>query len=354
MRKENKIIAGLLAAMLMTASVSVTAPEVQAANTGSTVEVKTKIEYVDMTQNYADYFGKQDNIPTKDGYVFGGWFTDNSGGTVIKTTDEAGTSAKVYAKFVPAHVLSVKAQIYSNTERTENTSGRTNVRLVTSLDCKEYQNAGFDIIDMSGETGRPIRTNPQKTVYSALRVKESGGNKDYTAQQIFGQFNETEQRLVVLTLKNIPETKWDSDIYVRPYWTTPEGVKVNGLGKYVYVNDGLDRWVSIPVNLHTGANVAGGMISVTVPEGLQYQQCRAGRVFTEITEAINGNTIKCVGNTAQGTNVAADDLFAVFRFKVTGDYKVGNGTFLDFNVKNLGFANNAENLVDMNIMSVRY
>lgn len=354
MRKENKIIAGLLAAILMTASVSVSTPEVQAAEAGSTIEVKTTIEYVDMSQNYGEYFGKQDNIPTKEGYVFGGWFTDNTGSTAIKTTDEATQSANVYAKFVPAHVLSVKAQIFSNTERSNDNSKKTSVRLVTSLDCKQYQNAGFDIIDMSGETDRTIPTNPQETVYSALRVKESGGDKDYTAQQIFGQFNETEQRLVVLTLNNIPESKWNSDIYVRPYWTTPDGVKVYGLGKYVYVNDGLDGWVSIPVNLHTGANVAGGMVSVTVPEGLEYKECRTGRVFTEMAAAINGNTIKCVGNTASAENVQGNDLFAVFRFKVTGNHKVGDGTFLDFTVKDLGFANNAESLVSMNIMSVRY
>ena len=358
MRKGNKIIAGLLAAMLMTASVSVTAPKVQAANTGSTVEVKTLIEYVDMTQSYVDYFGKQDNIPTKEGYVFGGWFTDNTGSTAIKTTDEAGASAKVYAKFVPAHVLSVKAQIFSTTARTADESAKTNVRLVTSLDCKKYQNAGFDIIDMSGETDRTIATKPQETVYSALRVKESGGDKDYTPQQIFGEFNETEQRFVVLTLKNIPEAKWNSDIYVRPYWTTLEGVKVYGLGKYVYVNDGLDGWVSIPVNLHTGASVAGGLVSVEVPTSkdytLVYKECRAGRVFSEMTAAINGNVIRCVGNSAKGADVTANDLYAVLRFKVEGNYKVGNGSFLNFTVKDLGFANNAETLVEMNIMNVRY
>ena len=361
MRIERKIIAGLLAITMMTASIYVTMSETKAADTANVaVEVKTAIEYIDMSDNYEDVFGKQDKVPSREGYIFGGWFTDNSGSTAIKTLEEAENSSEVWAKFVPAHALSVKAQIYSDTKKSDNDSAKTSVRLVTSLDCRKYQNAGFDIIDMSGETDRIIASDPMDTAYSALRVKtidESGRaiTKDYTAEDIFGILNEGKQRLVVLTLNNIPETKWGSDIYVRPYWTTLDGVKVYGLAKYIYVNDDLDGWISVPVNLHTEAEVAAGMLSVDFPSGLEYKECRAGVVFEEMDAVAIGNTVKCVGNIDEISNVKSNDMYITLRFKVTDEsYEVGNGTFLDFAVKDMAFCNIDEEMVPMKILNVRY
>lgn len=359
MKKGRQIIAGLLATIIVTASVSITIPEVEAAETGSAIEVKTTIEYVDMTETYESYFGKQDNIPTKEGYLFGGWFEDSSGSTAIKTLSEAQTSETVWAKFVPAYALSVKAQIYFNTTDSENDSNATSVRLVTSLDCKKYQNAGFEIIDMSGETDREIKSDPMDTVYSALRVRTSETTtKDYTPQQIFGKLNESDQRLVVLTLNKIPETKWNSDIYVRPYWTTLDGVKVYGLGKYVYVRDGLDGWISIPVNLHTGNEVAAGLVDVGFDSNyLEYQECRAGRVFEEVDANItaDGTTVKCVGNVSELTEALANDMYITLRFKLKNNYEIGNGTnFLKFTMSNMNFANLGEEYVSMNILNIQY
>ena len=136
MRKERKLIAKLLVAIIVTTSISLIMPEVEAAEKGSAVEVAEKNEYVDMSMNYTDYFGKQDNIPTKEGYLFGGWYKDQEGTTVIKEASQVSEGETVYAKFVPAYVLSVKAQIFSTTERTTEGTGKTNVRLVSSLDCK--------------------------------------------------------------------------------------------------------------------------------------------------------------------------------------------------------------------------
>ena len=360
MRKEKRLIAGLLAVIMITASISMTMQEVKATETetGSAVEVQKTVEYVDMTTNYSDYFGNQDNIPTKEGYFFGGWYKDNLGTTVIKDASEIAEGDIVYAKFVPSYVLSVKAQIFSTTERTTEGDGKTNVRLVTSLDCKKYKNVGFQIIDMSGETEREIASSPIDIVYSALRVSKNGQSKDYTAQQIFGQLNESEQRLAVLTLNNIPESKWNSDIYVRPYWTTYEGVKVYGLGKYVYVNDGLDGWISIPVNLHNGASVAAGLVDVGFDSDyLQFEECRAGRVFEEVEAniAADGSTVKCVGNVRKVENASASDMYITLRFSLKNNYEIGNGTdFLKFTMSNMNFANVDEEYVPMNILNVQY
>ena len=354
MKKNKRVIALVLAAVTAFAGTMVMPNESKAA--GSSIEVKTKIEYEKTDYaTYADAWGNQEKIPTKDGYLFGGWYEDAKGATPI--TEKSQVSDKdVYAKFVPAQLMSVKAQNHANTAYTD-ADDKTSIRMVSSVDCRSYEAVGFEVIDI--ERDKLITDAPIDKVYEKLQVKENGGTKDYVASDIFGTVeNAKEQNFIVLRIKNIPEAKWNSDIYVRPYWVTYDGVKVYGLGRYVYINDGIEGWVSIPVNLKTATDVAGGMISITVPTSedykLTYKECRVGRVFTEITANKNGNVIKCVGNTADGKNVAADDLFAVFRFKLTGTYEVGNGEFLNFTVKDLGFANNAENLVDMNIMNVQY
>lgn len=353
MRKNKKIVAWILSAITMMSGV-ILLPE-QAKAAGNTIAVQSEIQYEEMSyKTYSESWGKK--APTKEGYLFGGWYQDSEGKTAIRSVEQVTESAKVYAKFVPAHLLSVKAQNFSTTKRTEGDDKAT-TRMVSSIDCRAYLNVGFQIIDI--EANRTITDEPINTVYEKLQVKEGSTTKDYTPQEIFGTVaNAKEQNFIVKSLRNIPEAKWNSDIYVRPFWTTYDGLRIYGLGKYVYVNDGIDGWISIPVNLHTGASVAGGMISVKVPTGegysLTYQECRPGRVFSEMTAAIKGTTIKCVGHTKQGEDTAANDLYAVLRFKVEGSYKTGSGTFLEFNVKDLGFANNAETLVDMSIMNVQY
>lgn len=347
MRNNKKLIACMLSSI--TVLFGVIAMPTQANAAGNTITVQSEIQYEETAyETFSGMCGK--TAPTKEGYLFGGWYKDANGTTCVSKTEDVQASEKVYAKFVPAQVLSVKAQNYSTTTEA---SEKTTTRMISSIDCRSYQNVGFEIVNM--ETGKTITSDPINTVYEKLAVFSGEKREEYTSKQIFGEIaNATEQNFIVLSLKNIPQAKWDTDIYVRPFWTTHDGVRVYGLGKYVYVNDGVKGWASIPVNLHTGANVAGGMISVTVPEGLQYQGCRAGRVFTEITANKNGNVIKCVGHTPDGSDVAADDLFAVLRFKIEGNYQVGNGSFLNFTVKDLGFADNAENLVKMNIMNVQY
>lgn len=355
MKRNKKVVAWVLVAITVITGTMLMPTQTKAA--GNTIEVQTQITYVET--DYATYdeaWGNQEKVPTKEGYLFGGWYKDAEGATVIRSKDQVAADSKVYAKFVPANLLSVKAQNNSATARTDGDDKAT-TRMVSSIDSRWYSNVGFEIVDM--EANRTIATSPIDTVYEKLQVVEGSTTTDYTPKQIFGTVsNAKEQNFIVLSVNNIPEAKWNSDIYVRPYWTTYDGVKVCGLGKYVYVNDGIDGWVSIPVNLHTGAQVAAGMVSVNVPTSddytLVYKECRAGRVFEDMTAAIKGNTIKCVGNVSEGANAAANDLYAVFRFKVEGDYKVGNETFLNFTVKDLGFANADEAFVDMNIMNVQY
>ena len=188
-----------------------------------------------------------------------------------------------------------------------------------------------------------------------VATKEVGGQlktKSYSASLLFG---ESATKFIVLRLNNVGESLWNDNIYVRPFWKTFDGVTVKGLAKYVYVQDGIDGLISVPINIHTRAEVAAGMLSVDFPSGLQYKECCAGTVFKEMDAMAVGNTVKCVGNVEDIANVPSNDMYITLRFKVTDEnFEVGNGTFLDFIVKDMNFCNIDEKIVPMQILNVRY
>ena len=354
MNKNKKIFAWIISAITILTGVMISPTHTKAAE--GAIKVQSKIIYEEMSyQTYSESWGVK--APIKDGYFFGGWYEDANGDTAIKKKEQITEETNVYAKFVPANLLSVKAQNFSTTAQTDATDDKTTTRMVSSIDSSQYFNVGFEIVDIEGN--RKITDAPLDVVYEKLQVVEEDTTKDYTPQQIFGTVsNAKSQKFIVLSLRNIPESKWNSDIYVRPYWTTYDGIRVYGLGKYVYVQDGLDGWISVPINLHTGVQVAAGMLEVIVPRSenytLTYQECRVGRVFSEVTVASNMNKIKCIANVSKVEDVYANDLYAVLRFKVEGDYEVGNGTFLDFIIDNISFCNIDERMVPMNILNIRY
>ena len=346
----KKLVAGLLALSLILVAVPG-----KAEAKGTSVAAPTAVTYV-ANEDLAEadridaVFGVK--APTKEGYLFGGWYADAEGVTPIKDADDKAAASAVYAKFVPAQILSVKSQNHSTTVVGGNA---TSTRLVSSVDSYEYANVGFDVVDMSQATDRVITDAPLDVVYSSLIATTASGSKRLTPEAVYGEIEgAVAQKFIVLSLNDIPESYWGADIYVRPYWTTFDGVKVSGLAKYVYVEDGINGWVSVPVNLHTGVGVTAGMVSISIPEGLEYQGFRNGKVFDEVQAVANGGVVKFVGNTTEVVNVAAQDMLAVFRFKVNSEWRVGSGTQLDFTVSDLGFANTAETYVDMNLLNVKY
>ena len=225
----------------------------------------------------------------------------------------------------------------------------TRARIISGVDSLGYEQVGFEV--WIGDTY--IGKYETKNVYSRLIVKDNDeSTTPYEAKQLFGK---AASKFMVMTLSNISESLWSYDIYVRPYWKTFDGVTVTGLAKYVYVQDGIDGWISVPINLHTGQDVAAGMVSVNVPDGLEFKECRAGVLFEEMNAASNGNVVTCVGNVKTLADVSADDMYITLRFKVTDNtYKVGNGTFLDFTMKQMEFCDVEEKLVPMKILDVRY
>ena len=354
MKKMKKSLVACFVSVIAIVGMIGTNLESQAETSGNyAVAVEESVEYVpnaDLkeSERIKQTFGK--SAPTMDGYLFGGWYQDKNGVKApIKTEEQKNAAETIYAKFVPAHVMSIKMQNYYGTANTNNQTGVTQARIVSGVDSLGYEQVGYEV--WIGDTY--IGKYETKDVYSRLIVKNADeSTTPYEAKQLFG---DAASKFMVMTLSNIAESLWSYDIYVRPYWKTFDGVTVKGLAKYVYVQDGIDGWISVPINLHTGDDVAAGMVSVTVPDGLEFKECRAGVLFEEMNAAVKGNVVNCVGNVKELANVSANDMYITLRFKVTDPtYKVGGRTFLDFTMNQMEFCDVEEKFVPMKILDVRY
>ena len=272
-----------------------------------------KVIYTDeMADAVALY--NSNTAPTKEGYVFGGWFADEKGETQV-TTETVAEGTPLYAKFVPAYVLSVKAQNHKDVNSTGN------MRLVSGVDDNaHYKEIGFDIYFGNQDAEGYKQTASGTKVYKKIIVNESDNTQSVSVpQDVFGSqanyFN-------IAVIKGIPKNSFVSIIYAKPYWVTNDGTKVYGLGKYVRVNDGLEKILNIPINICTAKKIAAGLMEIHYPENLQYMGYTASsRLFGEM-EVRNDETnhmLRCAGNiaTAKNGDIAANtDLYVSLQFKV--------------------------------------
>ncbi len=302
------------------------------------------------------YVNQGKKAPVKEGYLFGGWYLDEGVTAITPQTDLGAITDNsiVYAKFVPAYVLSVKSQNYSSTKESEGgtplATNKTTTRIVSTVDKSLlYSEVGFKVLI----NGREIQKSSTK-VWEKLTV----GNEEHAATKVFGDVSEY---FFVLNINNIPETKWADQIYARPYWITEDGTEVEGLGKYVYVEDGLKNYISVPVNLHNVTDsIAAGILQVDYDETkLQYVGCITGRIFEE-TEASDRETdgnkyVKCVANVESLADVMKDDMYITLRFEVIADETLtSRETPYQFIVKGEDFVNVEETEVSLKVWDVQY
>jgi hypothetical protein len=154
-----------------------------------------------------DAFKENGTVPVSNGKIFAGWFTDET-----CTTPYTEDTGKAYAKFIDEKILTVKAQISSGT--TAN-SESTSIRFITSVDSLKYQNVGFKITF----NGKTIDKQMTK-VYTAINA--SGVRVKPTV------FSEDSKYMEAYTLNNIPQSAFDKEFTVTPYYTTQDGTIVEG------------------------------------------------------------------------------------------------------------------------------
>lgn len=298
--------------------------------------VKGEIIYSQM--DMATYWSESSKTaPVKEGHIFAGWYTidANSEPTPIIEADRIPEDTDTYAKFVPSYVLSVKTQVEKKAEiaSTDTKPDSTFMRALSSVDSGNYQNVGFEIL--LGNSEKVLQVEPITKVYEGLKLSAEDADEDaITPNDVFGN---AATAFIALDLKNIQSKQFSSKIYIRPYWTTLDGTKVEGLAKNVRVEDKYTdyQYVSVPINLLTdGANpaqVAAGMIEVTydatkakiATDASGKMKIDTGRLLKEMEYRVippaAGETTGKIIFVGNGIDVMkaieADGLYANIRFK---------------------------------------
>ena len=206
-------------------------------------------------------------VPTKDGYVFGGWYSDDKGQYPLDE-EQANKATTAYAKWVPDYVLSVKAQVNQNALNDDFTgSNRAAIRLLTSVDSRDYKSVGFDVV--RGDYPSYTYHLDSKNVYESLRVvgEAEGSYTEHTPEGVFGSDSHFFE---AVTFKNMPEGAVNTELTATPYWVTLDGTRVEGTKSIKTVNLGRS-WVYIDSNANA--------------DGEEYGTC--GHPFTKLDSALD-------------------------------------------------------------------
>lgn len=303
--KLSKIIAQtLVVAMIATAGLGIATKEVKATETTltdsnpTTDNVQTGVIYSTEKIAVAEYRGTTNTAPTNPGYLFGGWYSDKNEDSALTAKDiQADTQA--YAKWVPAQVLGVKTQITCNHEGSDAeghdvTADCTNVtiRLVSSVDNLKYQSIGFTITmgEKSWETTEQYKTKVYENYVA--------GSETVKASNIFGSASNYFFSKGIQKIPGVAE--FAKSFFATPHWVTLDGTKVEGLAKYVHVEDYYKNYITVPVYLNS-ANVeaAAGILSLKYnTAAMEYVDCENGTLYEEglAAEQSTKGTVKCVAN----------------------------------------------------------
>lgn len=309
-------------------------------------DVNKDIQYVPVAS--VEY--SEAKVPVKQNYVFGGWYkkADNAETFTVMSTKPTDAEANVYAKFVPAYVLSVKTQIDTYTaEKKAETDKNATMRVLSAVDNRSYKEVGFKI--WLGKRTSAEATPVITTVYQGLKLSE----EDTNVIEPETTFGAAADYFSALDLQNITQKSHASIIYVRPYWVTLDGTKVEGMARNVHVEDEYLDYISVPVNILSGESMAAGQMTMTYDkDSLEVVGFEAGRLFEldEMSYHVDEttSTIKVVGNAAVvDTNVAADGLIANIRFREKTGKTMSEGVVLT--QTNQDFCNWAEDTVTVKI-----
>ena len=288
----------------------------------------------------------------ENGDVFAGLYTDGSYTTPYETAAEDAVK-----KFVTADVLSVGCQVTPKTDDMKKSA----LRFVTTVDTLIYREVGFIITMENGGNAKTIKVGSD-TVYTNIVVAEGDDNPAYTVAPTV--FSEKSQFFATYTIKNIPESAFDNNFIVTPYWVTVDGITVKGVTRGVRVNDayGERMVVNVPVRLNSDEEIAAGLLEVTYDtEKFKYiveDGYIAGDILEEVgTAEVVSGTVRCVGNVAVIDNgKAADGMYINLRFEYIGDsVQLPEAEFM---VQNTEFCDKEENTVpdtgSLSVVEARY
>lgn len=334
----KKYLAGCLTVMMFVLGVSIMPNYVKAETNLEANEVEDKVFY-DEDKSYvmSAYWTKEGEevhaiAPVKEGYVFCGWYlkegeTYRALGSELTEADD-----NAIAKFVPAYVLSIQTQLDASTDAN---SSETYLRIITTVDSTQYECIGFDIY--YNNTLHETRSTEVTTVYSNL-TKKVANSETPVSVDIKEEFGSVSEYFAVLRLTGIKKSQFHKPIYVRPYWKTLDGTKVEGLAKYMHVEDGYNNYYSVPINLQHEENLVQGAMDIAAgivtmkydAETLELiksdKAVETGRVLKELTYYVDeaNGIIKFAANSENVQDKdKSDGIFANVRFQLKTDETTG-------------------------------
>lgn len=225
---KKKISVLLLTAMF--AGCGIFSPQLRADATEETSSSVTK-EYISDISQYRQTGGY--TCPSKDGYVFGGWYSDETLNTPLATTQ---TTGGAYAKYVPADVLSVKFQ----STMAGTITNDKDIRLITTVDSLNYSAVGFSVKNLSHQN-QPFE-KASSTVYTTIK-----GNGDTYTPDVFHQ---SSKFFMTICFTGITADKFEQQLYVEPYWITLDGTKVIGNTRRSKIWDIINNNSNVVLNFH--------------------------------------------------------------------------------------------------------
>ncbi len=200
-----------------------------------------------------DVSGVRNNPEQLDGYVFAGWFREEScdKSTALKQGENSGSA---YAKYVPEEVLGLKAQVV-NTLRDNNTQNDEigAMRFVTSVDSLDYAKVGFIIqVGANGKENDKYSSTVYKTLLATIGSADGKQDTTYHAWDIF---HKSSRYFKAWTVTDIGAQYYGAEFYVTPYWTTLDGTVVKAARSMKTVNGGR-TWEYVFID-DTGADDTG-------------------------------------------------------------------------------------------------
>ncbi len=172
----------------------------------------------------------------EEGYLFAGWFVNDTCTTALTALNQ-NLAENVYAKYVDARILGVKAQITANLidNRTDN-DGEGSIRFVTTVDSLSYQKVGFVL--KIGDVVENVGSDEVYTVLYAVNDSET----ELTEYHPYEEFSPSSLYFKTFTLTGFKEDgkkyNYDTEISVTPYWVTQDGTTVYGTTAIRSINMG--------------------------------------------------------------------------------------------------------------------
>lgn len=233
MRSKGSKIAMFMLTLCMTVSMFVVNVSAADESTDNCARIVEEYNYDDA----AAYIDDNDEFtyPTKDGYLFAGWYTDEEC-DMNSYWGQQEPGDTVYALFVPSHILDVKAQISANllNSSTEDNS-KASIRFVTTVDTLLYNEAGFEVSYKKGDVTKNATSSSNKVYRKLYAVGESSGeDTEYTPEVSFCNLS---YYFKACTISNVGADYYGTPFHVTPFWRTMDGSVVYGETVIRSIND---------------------------------------------------------------------------------------------------------------------